>query len=493
MRRILLSTAVLVALAAPAASEAATRNVVRGAGWGHGIGMSQYGAYGYALRGSTYRGILSHYYTGTSLVTASQRSVRVLLQPVDPYIRVRGVTRGGGRRLKASTTYIARPSRGRIALSTTRGKLLGRFSSGLELARPDGVLRLLGPALNGVSSGRYRGAVRIVNDRGGLTAINRIPLDDYVRGVVAGEMPNSWPLEALKAQAVAARTYALATRDTSGEYDLLPDTRSQVYRGVTGESVRSDAAVSGTAGRILTYGGAPAITYYFSTSGGHTESVQYSFVGSLSKPWLVGVSDPYDDRSPYHRWQVSFSTARLTQALGARGQFRKLKVLERGTSPRIVRARVIGTRGSTTISGPAIRERLGLRDTWMRFIRVSTSARAGRTAMPATWGSRPVPSRLVGSFAPAPRSHRLVVERRSARSLARGGPRSHLGRGPLRGVRARTGPLPREGRHRGRPRGAGALTACSGARPIADRPALLARAPRASPPAPPGPRESIAR
>jgi stage II sporulation protein D len=414
MRRTLLSIAVVsAAVAVPAASEAATRNVVRGAGWGHGIGMSQYGAYGYALNGSNYRGILSHYYSGTSLVAARQRSVRVLLQPDDPYIRVRGATRGGGHRLKPSVTYIARPSRGRVALYTSRGKLVGRFSSGLQLDRPGGVVRLLGPAINGVSYGRYRGAVRILNDGGGVTAINSLALDDYVRGVVAGEMPNSWPLEALKAQAVAARTYALATRKTDGEYDLYPDTRSQVYRGVTGESVRSDAAVAGTAGRILTYGGAPAITYYFSTSGGHTESIQYSFVGSLSKPWLVGVTDPYDDRSPYHRWQVSFSTARLTRALGARGSFRKLKVLERGTSPRIVRARVIGTRGSTTISGPQIRERLGLRDTWMRFIRVSTSARAGRTAVPATWGSRPVPSRLLGSFAPAPRRHRLVVQRRS--------------------------------------------------------------------------------
>jgi stage II sporulation protein D len=412
MRRTLLSTAVLAALAVPAAADAATRNVVRGAGWGHGIGMSQYGAYGYALQGSGYRGILAHYYSGTSLVSTSQRSVRILLQPDDPYIRVRGATRGGGHRLKPATTYIARPSRGRIVLSTTSGKLVGRFSSGLELDRPDGVLRLLGPAINGVSSGRYRGAVRILNDGGGLTAINRLSLDDYVRGVVAGEMPNSWPLEALKAQAVAARTYGLATLKAGGEYDLYPDTRSQVYRGVTGESVRSDAAVAGTAGRVLTYGGEPAITYYFSTSGGHTESIQFSFVGALSKPWLVGVPDPYDDRSPYHRWQVSFSTAKLTRALGARGRFRKLKVLERGTSPRIVRARVIGTRGSTAISGPDIRARLGLRDTWMRFIRVSTSARAGRTAFPATWGSRPLAARLMGTFDPAPRSRRLIVERR---------------------------------------------------------------------------------
>src|SRR5688500_17056190 len=163
-------------------------------------------------------------------------------------------------------------------------------------------------------------------------------MDSYLRGVVAGEMPSSWPLEALKVQAVAARTYALATRRAEGLFDQYPDTRSQVYRGVTGESVRSDAAVRGTAGRILTYGGQPAVTYYFSTSGGHTENVEFSFVGSLSKPWLVGVPDPYDTHSPYHRWRINTTAARLDAALGAPGAFRHVKVLKRGVSPRVVRA-----------------------------------------------------------------------------------------------------------------------------------------------------------
>ena len=105
-------------------------------------------------------------------------------------------------------------------------------------------MRLLGPALNGVTSGRYRGAIEIRAERRRRRPRSTCStLDNYVRGVVAGEMPSSWPLEALKAQAVAARTYALATRKTAGVYDLYPDTRSQVYRGVTGESVRSDAAV----------------------------------------------------------------------------------------------------------------------------------------------------------------------------------------------------------------------------------------------------------
>jgi stage II sporulation protein D len=244
-----------------------------------------------------------------------------------------------------------------------------------------------------------------------------IDLDSYVRGVVAGEMPSSWPLEALKVQAVAARTYALATRKTSGAFDQYPDTRSQVYRGVSGESVRSDAAVAQTSGSILTYGGVPAVTYYFSTSGGHTENVEYSFIGALSKPWLVGVPDPYDSRSPYHRWQLNVSTATLTRALGARGTFRRLEVLQRGASPRVVRARVVGSRGSTTITGPTIRARLGLRDSWLTIVSVKSSAsRPGpaswRVVRPASWGRDPTHRALEGEFWPAPRTHRLRVERR---------------------------------------------------------------------------------
>jgi stage II sporulation protein D len=237
-----------------------------------------------------------------------------------------------------------------------------------------------------------------------------------VRGVVAGEMPSSWPLEALKAQAVTARTYALATRKTTGLFDQYPDTRSQVYRGVTGESVRSDAAVAQTAGRALFYGGEPAVTYYFSTSGGHTENVEFSFVGSLAKPWLVGVEDPYDSQSPYHRWKVPTTAARLDAALGAPGRFKQVKVLDRGVSPRVVRARVIGSGGSHVLTGPQIRARLGLRDTWFTFVRASTSVSRARSARPASWGPRLVSPALVGSYTPVPKRRVLIVERRAEKS-----------------------------------------------------------------------------
>ena len=238
MRRIAFLTALAVLLlAVPATAGAAVRHVLKGAGFGHGIGMSQYGAYGYALEGTGYKEILDHYYTGTRLESAPSRPVRVLLQPSDPYIRFRGATSAGGVALRPGTTYVARRSGSGISLRTASGKRVGSSSGALRAtAGGDRPLRLLGPALNSISDGLYRGAIEVIPDVGGVTAINVIDLDPYVKGVVAGEMPSSWPLEALKVQAVAARTYALATRKTTGTFDQYPDTRSQVYKGVAGEA-----------------------------------------------------------------------------------------------------------------------------------------------------------------------------------------------------------------------------------------------------------------
>jgi stage II sporulation protein D len=408
--------ALLLCAAVPSTAGAAVRHVFRGAGFGHGIGMSQYGAYGYALQGAKYQGILAHYYKGTTLSTLSPGSVRVLLQPVDPYIRVRGATSVGGRSIKPANTYIAKRGGAGIVVTNARGRRVFNFAASSIKFRGADPLRLLGPALNGVTSGLYRGSIEVRLDGGGVTSINELDMDSYIRGVVAGEMPSSWPLEALKVQAVAARTYALSTAKTTGAFDQYPDTRSQMYRGVTGESVRSDAAVADTARQIVTYDGTPAVTYYFSTSGGQTENVEFSFIGALSKPWLVSVPDPYDNQSPYHRWTVRFSAARLDRALGAPGAFKRLKVTERGESPRVVRATVVGTAGTRTVSGPQVRTALGLRDTWFTDYRVASSSVRPRSARPSSWGPRPAAARvLAGAFQPAPRTHVLGVERRGAR------------------------------------------------------------------------------
>jgi stage II sporulation protein D len=403
-------TLLLALLLAPSAAEAATTWVIRGAGFGHGVGMSQYGAYGFAQNGVGYERILAHYYRGTRLRPAPGRPVRVLLQASTGSARFRGAARAsGGRRLDPRVTYVARrASLGRISLAGV-GKRVGTFEAPLRVSQGPSPMRLMGRALNGLSSSTYRGAFELSpGAAGGVTVVNSLALDSYVQGVVAGEMPSLWDLDALRAQAVTARTYALATRKSGAVFDQYPDTRSQVYRGVRGETVRSNTAVRNTAGKILTYDGRPAVTYYMSTSGGRTENVEHSFLNSEAKPWLRSVEDPYDDISPRHRWRLRFTSARLGARLGAPGRFRKVSVLKRGRSPRIVRARVYGTRGSRVLTGPQIRARLELHDTWAYFTKVSTSqvrrAREARARL-----AFPV---IAGAFDPAPRTRRVLVERR---------------------------------------------------------------------------------
>jgi stage II sporulation protein D len=419
MRRLTLTVLGLLLLA-PAA-DAATRHVVRGRGFGHGVGMSQYGAYGFALHGVSYREILAHYYTGTRLARTHTRRVRVLLQASRRSVRFRGASRlAGVRALDRRATYTVRPSGGLLGLF--RGhRLRGRYRM-LRVYRRGGFVRLMGGAINGISGGRYRGSIDLVpGASGGVTAINRIKLDQYVLGVVAGEMPSSWDLEALKAQAVAARTYALATRKHGAPFDLYPDTRSQVYEGVAGETPTSNAAVRGTARQVVTFDGVPIVTYYFSTSGGHTENVENSFLGSDPEPYLVGVDDPYDGIAPRHKWRLTFTTDQMESKLGgySPGRFERIEVLKRGVSPRIVRARVYGTRGTRTITGPTLRSRLGLYDTWAYFTTVTMSQVRYGSAWASVFGRRSIPLSLAGAFTPAPRRGRLVLERRSGRRWRR--------------------------------------------------------------------------
>ena len=208
-------------------------------------------------------------------------------------------------------------------------------------------LRLNGRAMNGVSGGHYHGSLEFLpSPFSGLAVVNVASLDDYVKGVVPGEMPSSWAPAALEAQAVAARSYALATDAGGPVFDQYPDTRSQVYKGADGEMPTSNAAVDATAGQVLRYQGQIAATYFFSTSGGHTEDIQNVFYGAKPEPYLTGVDDPYDNISPKHRWQIRLTTAGLQHRLGSlvRGKLRGVKVLQRGVSPRIVWAAVVGSR-----------------------------------------------------------------------------------------------------------------------------------------------------
>ncbi len=418
VRRLLAVTAVLL-LAAPTGAEAARRYVVSGAGYGHGVGMSQWGAYGLAKRGRAYPEILSHYYRGTQLARVPNATVRVLLQDRVPEVAFAGAESAGGRRLDPGRTYrVRRFGPAGIELRSGR-KLVGRTSGPLAVTSAGGSFRLAGRAINGVSGGAYRGNLELRPSGGGVMAVNAVALEDYLRGVVPGESPASWPAHALRAQAVAARSYALATNRGGGVYDQLPDTRSQVYAGIGVERGSATAAVRDTAGEVVTHGGRVATTYFFSASGGRTENVENVFYGSAPAPYLRSVEDPYDDASPRHRWRLAFTQGQIEARLRGivKGRFLGVKVLKRGVSPRIVRALVRGTNGTTPVTGATLRARLALHDAWAYFSAASAAAspapRLGSSSWTARLVSPPgVAGYVEGTLEPRPTASGAVLERR---------------------------------------------------------------------------------
>jgi SpoIID/LytB domain protein len=247
--------------------------------------------------------------------------------------------------------------------------------------RGTSLLRLYNRNLNGWPGGsggaRYRGNLRVVRSGGASRVVNHVRLEGYLRGVVPRESPYSWPREALRAQAVAARSYAVRSIKGSGYYDVVCTPASQVYNGYDGEAASTNAAVAATARIVPTYGGKPIVAYFFSTSGGRTENIENVWGGS-AVPYLKSVSDPYDYYSRYHTWKDApyrYSEAAMAKKLGslARGKLRAVYVTKRGRSPRVVRASVIGTSGARAASGWTLRSRIGLRDTWFSIRSLSIS------------------------------------------------------------------------------------------------------------------------
>ena len=227
----------------------------------------------------------------------------------------------------------------------------------VRITSPDGTVSLGGR--------KYRGYF-IVRSPGGslLDAINHVGLESYLRGVVPSEMPVDWPLETLKAQAVAARTYALYRRSLSSEedYDLLSDVNDQVYRGTEREDERSDMAVRQTAGMILTYKNSIARALYHSTSGGRTENGEAVFKGA-NMPYLKSVWCKYDRESPSYVWQHSVRFSELQTTLsryGIRtGKINSVSVRSRTRSSRIKELNVHTSSGRIIIKATEFRKALG--------------------------------------------------------------------------------------------------------------------------------------
>jgi len=284
-------------------------------------------------------------------------------------------------------------------------------------------LRLLRQACNGTSGGSDAGQLEIAADGSRFDAIDVVSLEDYVAGVVPAESIASWPIEALKAQAVAARSYALATHAGGSLFDQYADTRSQEYKGLDGEASRSTQATRATAGQVVTYRGVVATTYFFSASGGRTEDIQNVFYGSPREPYLTSVNDPYDSVAPLHKWRFRWNRAQIQARLGSlcAGSFERIKVLRRGRSPRIVSANVVCSGGKRRVTGVDLKTALGLYDTWFYETRISTSGAHRARAASFVTGLLIPRLALTGSFEPAPPGRQLTVEqRRRGRFVAMG-------------------------------------------------------------------------
>ena len=347
------STTVTTPSAPPPASATSTAPSVvafTGHGWGHGIGLAQWGAYGYALHGLAYDKILAHYYPGTTLGRARVATVRVLVAS-KPAVTLTSTTPWSiVDATGAKTTLDAGP----LTLDSTFTVDGAALQPPLELAAAEPI------AVGGVP---YRGRLTLTLDGGLVDVVDVVGLEQYLKGVVPSEMPSKWPAAALEAQAVAARSYALANLTKGRPYDLYGDARSQVYGGIPAESESASAAVDATKGRVALFDGKVANTLFFSTSGGRTVSALEAI--GVDVPYLVSVADPYDTLSPYHDWgPVLFDAKAVAKQLKLQGPIASISVAT-GASGR-VKSLVASSADDTqvTLTGNQVRNALGLRSTW---------------------------------------------------------------------------------------------------------------------------------
>ena len=359
-----------VAAAGAASAHASTELIVTGHGWGHGVGLSQWGAYGYARHGWKYRRILAHYYPGTKMSQVGDPRVRVLLAQGQASVTVGCATQmvvTDGRRLTRKLpagTYGVGP---RLVLPVRRHGAGFSFGHLAVFDCPRSPLLFDGREYHGTLALRSRG--------GGVSVVNGLSLDTYLRGVVPSESPSHWPLAALEAQAVAARSYAMAELRPSSWYDLVPTTADQVYGGVRAERPSSDRAVYATRGQVLTWNGQVARTYYSSSSGGRTEAVQDAWGGAAPIPYLRSVPDPYDTYSPHHDWgPYNFSSSRLAAQLGLGSAVESVgMVRDRGFRARSVVFH-LASGAPVRRSGTQIARALHLLSTWFSIGQLQISA-----------------------------------------------------------------------------------------------------------------------
>lgn len=392
--------AVASLLLAPAGAAAGDRTVIVvgtppattffGRGWGHGVGMSQYGARGRALAGQSSAEILAHYYNGTTLGSIEPGTpIRVLVLTGFAATAAKpAIVHGRSGTWKIDGIDATFPADAKLTLAPTTpgattwalrvfsaaGKQLKKSTvSGTLAVRPVQAESLLQLDSKPSSYDTYRGVLRIYLTTT-VKVVNELGLDTYLRGVVPAEMPASWPAEALKSQAIAARSYAARKlRPGEGTYDVFDDTRSQVYRGFKGEAPATNAVITATAGTILKSGSAIVNALYHSTGGGATENNENVFVSPTGKivagplSYLRGSPDrlpngtSYDAAAPLATWKTAAYTRAELSTIFSRdartnvGSNIRLDLSRRGVSGRLISVTLVGTSGTKTVSGDVFR------------------------------------------------------------------------------------------------------------------------------------------
>lgn len=361
--------------------------VFTGHGFGHGRGMSQWGAYGAADAGLTWQQILEFYYPGAARTTAPNSGIRVWVSrdddgitqvPPQPGLRV--VVGRTGRTLPVSTNHRA----WRALASGTSVTLQYRDASGawrrFPIPRGDAAVFVV-PGRVGVTmpTGRteqFTGSIIARNSGGTMKTIVSTTMETYLRGVVPNEMPASWHPNAVAAQAVAARTYAASyrarKRAAGSPWDICDSVTCQVYKPAAATSVwgtttryddaRADAAIAATAGTVLTTpSGGYVVAEFSASNGGHTVNG-----GAFSQ---VAKADPYDGRmkNPNHTWTRAVPAETVGRAFGV-GAVRSIDVVARdgrgADGGRVTSVRVVGDRRVVEVSGAKVRQVLGLRSDW---------------------------------------------------------------------------------------------------------------------------------
>jgi SpoIID/LytB domain protein len=355
-----------------------------GRGTDHGVGLSQWGAYGRAKDGQTHQQILAHYYSSTTLAPLSGTpTIRVLVadaitptadRPAKVYgwygqWSISGL--GGPYPAGAYVTMTPSGSSWHAVVRDGTGATIDDLTaSDVTLVGATSAVRFqvwFKPSYYDT----FRGKIRLIASGGAVSAVNTVPLEEYLYGVVPAEVSASWPAAALRAQAVAARAYGYVHRRSSTyTYDVHDDSRSQVYLGALYEKSATTTAVNDTQNVVVMYGSSVANTLFHSAAGGWTENNENVFVSNTGAKtagplaYLRGVSDrradgsSYDSASSKATWYTAAYTLDQLSAIFAHdsltnvGTIKSLSLSNRGVSGRLISVTLTGTSATKTVSGP---------------------------------------------------------------------------------------------------------------------------------------------